>query len=347
MRILLTGHTGYVGSVMTRLLAGADHEVIGLDAGWFRDCTFGTVDDGGVPEIAKDLRDLEAADLAGFDAVFHLAALSNDPLGDVDEGLTAEINHRATVRLAELAKAAGVARFVFASSCSIYGAAGDDALDERATFNPVTAYGRSKVASERDLARLADESFSPVYLRNATCYGASPRLRLDLVLNDLVAAAVATGTIRLLSDGTPWRPLLHVEDMCRAFLAAAAAPREVVHDQAFNVGRDRDNYRVIEIAEIVAEVVLGSRIEIADGAGPDTRTYRVDFSKIARRLPGFEPGWDARSGARELHDRLLAEGFSAADYGGPRFKRLARIRELLASGTLGADLRWVAADVPA
>jgi nucleoside-diphosphate-sugar epimerase len=333
--------------VLTELLAETSHDVVGIDPGWFRSCTFGAAAANGVEEIREDLRDLEGVDLTGFDAIIHLAALSNDPLGDIDARLTAEINHRTTVRLAELAKGAGVERFLFASSCSIYGAAGDNALDEHAPFNPVTAYAQSKVASEHDLSRLADDRFSPTYLRNATCYGSSPRLRVDLVLNNLVAAAITTGTVRLLSDGTPWRPLLHVEDMCRAFLAAAEAPREAVHDQAFNVGRDQDNYRVIELAEIVADTVPGSRVEIADGAGPDKRTYRVDFGKIARRLPGFQPRWDARGGARQLYDQMRAAGFSREDFDGPRYKRLARIRELQASGALGADLRWVAEGVAA
>ena len=351
MRVLVTGHDGYIGAVMTPLFLEAGHEVVGLDSGLFEECLFGA--GGGlapVPTLRKDLRDVEARDLEGFDAVVHLGGLSNDPLGDLDPELTVRINEEASLRLARRARDAGASRFLFSSSCSTYGAAGDDFLDESAAFNPVTPYGASKVRVEEGLRRLAREgaqegarhgAFSPVYLRNATAYGVSPRLRLDLVLNNLVAWAHTTGRILMLSDGTPWRPIVHVEDISRAFLAALEAPRDLVHDQAFNVGRTEENYRIRELAEIVAETVPGCRIEYAEGAGPDKRCYRVDCSKIERTLPGFRPRWDARRGAEELYrayreNDLTFERFEGADY-----KRLPRIRELLLAGRISTDLRWV------
>ncbi|MGH2667857.1 MAG: NAD-dependent epimerase/dehydratase family protein, partial [bacterium] len=254
--------------------------------------------------------------------------------------LTYQVNDAASIRLASLAREAGVARFVFASSCSTYGAAGDDFLDERAAFNPVTPYGVSKVRVEQQLGTLADERFSPTYLRNATAYGVSPRLRLDLVLNNLTACAVTTGRIHLLSDGTPWRPLVHVEDIALAFLAVLSAPREVVHDQAFNVGQTSANYRIRELAEIVAETVPGCRITYAEGAGPDTRCYRVDCGKIERLLPQWRPRWDARSGAAQLVEAYRAAGLTEEQFRGARYIRLSRIKELQATGSLDSGLRW-------
>jgi nucleoside-diphosphate-sugar epimerase len=340
MRILVTGDRGYIGAVMVPLLLQHGHTVVGLDADWFEQSAFGEpLTD--IPSKRKDLRDLGISDVEGFDAVIHLAGLSNDPLGDLNPSLTDEINHLASVRLAELAKEAGVQRFLFSSSCSTYGAAGGDSLlTESAEFRPVTPYGCSKVLVEQDLAKLADSSFSPTFLRNATAYGVSPRLRFDLVLNNLVAWAFTTGRIHIKSDGTPWRPIVHIEDISLAFIAVLHAPRELIHCEAFNVGSTEENYQIRDLAEIVSEIVPGSRIEYAKDGGPDTRCYRVDFSKVARVLPEFRPKWNARSGARQLYDAIQRTGLQLDDFEGPRYKRIAHIQQLLSSGRLDATLRW-------
>jgi len=339
MKVLITGSRGYIGTVMAPMMVAAGHQVVGVDADLYRRSTFGTWTEA-IRTIPKDVRALEARDLEGFEAIVHLAALSNDPLGDLNPQLTFDINHLASVRLAALAKEVGVGRFVLASSCSNYGAAGDAPMNEESELNPVTPYGESKVLAERDIKKLADESFTPTFLRCATAYGVSPRLRFDIVLNNLVAWAFTSGKVLLKSDGTPWRPIAHIEDISRAFLAVLAAPREVVRAQAFNIGRNDQNYRIREIAEIVKETVPGCEIAFADGAGPDKRNYRADFSKVARVLPSFQPQWDARKGARQLYQAYRSIGLRLEDFEGPRYRRIDQIKRLLAEGNLGADLRW-------
>ncbi len=339
MRVLLTGHKGYIGTILTPMLLEAGHDVVGYDSDLFRDCTFGN-EIVKIPEIIKDIRDVELKDVEGFDAVLHLAGLSNDPLGNLNPELTYEINHKASVKLAEFAKQAGVERYIFSSSCSNYGAAGDDMLDESSAFNPVTPYGKSKVYVEQDVSKLADDNFHPTFLRNATAFGVSPRLRFDLVLNNLVAWAITTGKIFIKSDGTPWRPIVHIEDISRAFVAALHAPIEKIHNEAFNVGRNEDNYRIRELAEIVGEVVPDCKIEFADDAGPDKRNYRVSSSKIAEVLPEFKPQWNARKGAEELYNAYKKIGITLEEFEGPKYQRIGHIKKLLNSGVLSDNLRW-------
>ncbi|HNB51059.1 MAG TPA: SDR family oxidoreductase [Anaerolineales bacterium] len=341
MRVLLTGHHGYVGSVMAPLLINAGHEVVGVDTFLYEGSTFGPeTKTPGLTEIRKDVREIEIKDLDGIQAVIHLAALSNDPLSDINPALTYDINHQASVRLAKLAKEAGIQRFIFASSCSNYGAAGDDYMVETSEVNPITAYGKSKVYTEIDVAKIADDTFSPTFMRSATAYGLSPRLRFDLVVNNLTAWAFTTGKVLLKSDGTPWRPLVHVEDMSRAFMAALQAPREVVHNQTFNVGQTKENYRIRDLAEIVSEVVPGSQVEFAPDASPDQRNYRVDCSKIAQTLPEFQPQWDVRKGAQQLYEAYQRVEIDVNDFEGPRYRRISRLKHLMETGKLDENLRW-------
>jgi nucleoside-diphosphate-sugar epimerase len=320
------------------MLQERGHDVVGLDSDLFDGCDFSAV--GDIPSLRIDLRDVQVDHLSGFDAVLHLAALSNDPLSDLDPGLTYAINHRASVRLAQLAKQAGVPRFIFSSSCSLYGAAGDDFLDETAGFNPVTAYGESKVLVEQDVRPLADEHFSPTFLRNATAYGVSPRLRGDLVVNNLVGYAYTTGEVLIKSDGTPWRPLVHLRDIAAAFIAVLHAPRELIHNESFNVGQTTENYRIREVADMVQEIVPGSKVTYAADGGPDLRCYRVDCSKIARTLPEFRPAWTVRQGVEELYAAYQRQGLTLEDLQGARFIRIATIRQHLAAGNLDQSLRW-------
>jgi nucleoside-diphosphate-sugar epimerase len=341
MRILLTGSEGYIGTILAPLLGAVGDEVVGLDSGLFRACSLKPL--RSVPTIRKDVRDVEVDDLTGIDAVIHLAGLSNDPLGDLNPRLTYQINHEATVRLAELARAAGIRRFIYASTCSVYGAAGDDVLTEESPFNPVTPYADSKARSEADLGRLADATFSPVYLRAATAYGASPLLRFDLAVNNLVAWAAITGRVYLKSLGTSWRPLAHIEDIAQAYIVALRAPVEAVHNQAFNVGRTGENYRIRDVAELVRTTIADTRIEFADNASPDQRNYRVNCEKILRVLPSYRPKWTVRMGIEEVYRTIQESGLSSLDFEGPRYNRIAYLRQLLSAGRVGEDLRWVAA----
>jgi nucleoside-diphosphate-sugar epimerase len=339
MKVLVAGDRGYIGAVLVPLLRAAGHEVDGLDLGLYEQCDLGPGPAAIGPRAARDMRDVTARELAGYDAVACLAALSNDPLGHLNPAATYSVNLDGTLQLARAAKEAGVPRFAFASSCSLYGAAGSSAVAEDAELFPVTPYGETKVMAERELSLLADDNFSPTYLRNATAYGASPRLRLDIVVNNLTAVAMTAGEVRMESDGSPWRPLVHIEDISRALLAALEAPRELVHDEAFNVGRPEDNVQVRDIAEMVRDAVPGSKLSFAEGAGPDLRNYRVDFSKLADTFPGLKLRWSVRDGVDELVAAYTEHGMTYDDFMSARFVRLRRIQQLLSAGLLDEMLR--------
>jgi nucleoside-diphosphate-sugar epimerase len=339
MRVLLTGNEGYIGTILVPWLWARSHEVIGLDSGLFRECTLRAAIRP-VPTIRKDVRDLELRDLDGIEAVIHLAGLSNDPLGNLNPRLTFEINHEAAVRLAELARRAGVRRFLYASTCSVYGAAGDDMLVEDSPFNPVTPYAESKARAETDLRRLASRSFCPVYLRAATAYGVSPLLRFDLAVNNLVAWAATTGRVFLKSLGTSWRPLVHIEDIALAYITLLHAPEAKVHNRAFNIGRTEENYRISDVAEIVRQAVPNTRIEFAPDASPDRRNYRVSCDRIVRELPEYRTHWTVAHGVEEVYQAIADTGLRSDHFEGPRYNRIAYLQQLIADGRVVEDLRW-------
>jgi nucleoside-diphosphate-sugar epimerase len=339
MRVLVTGSHGFIGSILVPMLISEGHEIVGLDSDLYRYCTYGQ-DLVQIEHIRKDIRDVEKSDIDGFDAIMHLAGLSNDMLGDLNPKLTFEINHAASVRLAKIAKDVGVSRYIFSSSCSNYGAAGDRMLDENANFNPVTPYAVSKVLVERDVGRLASTGFSPTFLRNATAYGVSPRIRFDVVLNNLIAWAFTTGQIRLKSDGTPWRPIIHIEDISRAFIAVLHTQREKVHNQAFNVGRNSENYQIRELADFVKMTVPQCNIEFDENAGPDKRSYRVDFTKYDKNFSGYKLQWDARRGAQDIYTSYQKYGLKKEEYEGEKYKRIEHIKYLLRTKQLNSNLRW-------
>lgn len=339
--VLLTGNTGYIGTVMTKFLKREHFRVVGIDSGWFVGNSFFAIPEGSKPDrqIIKDIRDIAKEDLDGINAVVHLAALSNDPLGEINPGLTDEINFKSTIRIAEICKEKGISRFIFASSCSMYGITRNDAaVDEEGALNPITAYAKAKVNSELHLAKLADDDFHPVFMRNATVYGLSPRLRLDLVVNNLLAWAYLTGEATIMSDGTPWRPIVHIEDFCSAFIAALKAPIDKIHSQAFNVGINDENFQVKDIAREVQKVLPASKVRILNKTGPDERSYRVNFSKIKNTLSEFKPQWSLKKGIIELLEAYRRYNLTIDDFNSSKYFRIRAIKSLIESGKMDENL---------
>jgi len=346
MRVLVTGNNGYIGTVMVPMLIAQGFDVTGLDSDLYEGCIFGDASVSGaisnITYLKKDIRDIERSDLKGIDAVVHLCALSNDPLGNLNPKITYEINHEGSVRLAKLAKKAGVGRYVLSSSCSVYGASTSDIVDENSEVRPVTPYAESKVLAERDISKLADSEFCPTFLRSSTAYGLSPMLRFDLVLNNFVAWSFTKGTVLLKSDGSAWRPFVHIQDISRAFIATLQAPRDLIHNQIFNVGKNEENYRIREVAEIVRQTVPNSQIKYAEGAEPDRRSYKVEFGKIARAMPEFKPQWTVPLGAKQLYEAYKKVGLLVEEFEGPRYRRITHLENSLRSGRIDSTMRRVA-----
>jgi len=347
MRVLVTGNNGYIGTVMVPMLQAEGFEVTGLDSDLFEGCIFGDASVTGaiskITYLKKDIRDVQLSDLKGINAVVHLCALSNDPLGNINPRITYEINHEGSVRLAKIAKQAGVERYVLSSSCSVYGAATADVVNEESEVKPVTPYASSKVLAEKDISKLADSKFTPTFLRSSTAYGLSPMLRFDLVVNNFVAWSFTKGTVLLKSDGSAWRPFVHIQDISRAFIAALHAPRDVVHNQIFNVGKNEQNYRIREVAEIIKQTVPNSQIKYVEGAEADQRSYRVEFNKIAAALPEFKPQWTVPLGAKQLYEAYKKVGLLVEEFEGPRYRRITHLENSLRSGRLDQTMRIASA----
>lgn len=345
MRILVTGNNGYIGSVMVRFLLGKGYDVTGLDSDLFEESVFGDKSiTGGISYISylrKDLRSVNASDLKGVDAIFHLCALSNDPLGDFNPEITYEINHKGSVRLAKLAKQVGIQKFVFSSSCSVYGDSKEEVVNEKSQVHPITPYAISKVLAERDISKIKSIDFCPTFLRSSTAYGLSPMLRFDLVVNNFVAWSFTKGTVLLKSDGTAWRPFVHIEDISRAFLSVLESPADLVSGEVYNVGKNEENYQIREVAEIVKDIVPNSEIKYVEGAEPDKRSYKVEFDKISKEISDFKPKWNVRLGASQLYEAYKKVELLVEDFEGPKYRRISNLKNSIKSGRLDKTLRRI------